>query len=141
MTTKMIPKREEIPDDQKWDLTPLFETVEAWENLYTQLENELEAYLSFKGRLADSLTVLKEALEFHLSVSRQVERLYTYAHLRSDEDKSNQFYLGLYQRAINLFTRTSELSSFITPEIQSIPNETIKKYMALLEQLCLLLLA
>jgi len=130
MAKKMIPKRDEIPDDQKWDLAPLFESVEAWEKLYSQTESELESYLSFKGRLGDSLTVMTEALEFHLSLSRRVEKLYTYAHLKSDEDKSNQFYLGLYQRAINLFTRTSELSSFITPEIQSIPDGTIKKYMA-----------
>jgi oligoendopeptidase F len=130
MAKKMIPERDEIPDDQKWDLTPLFESVEAWEKLYSRTENELESYLSFKGKLGDSLTVLTEALEFHISVSRRVEKLYTYAHLKSDEDKSNQFYLGLYQRVINLITRTSELSSFITPEIQSIPDETIKKYMA-----------
>ena len=51
-------------------------------------------------------------------------------YLALDEDKSNQFYLGLYQRVINLFTRTSELSSFMTPEIQSIPDEIIKNYMA-----------
>ena len=130
MAKKMIPKRDEIPDDHKWDLTPLFETVEAWEKLYHRTENELESYLSFKGRLGHSITVLTEALEFHLSVSRQVEKLYTYAHLKSDEDKSNQFYLGLYQRVINLFTRASELASFITPEIQAIPDETIKEYMA-----------
>jgi oligoendopeptidase F len=128
MAKKMIPKRDEIPDSQKWDLTPLFESVGAWEKVYTQTENELESYLSFKGKLGDSLTVLTGALEFHLSISRRVEKLYTYAHLKSDQDKSNQFYLGLYQRVINLFTRTSELSSFITPEIQAIPDGTIKKY-------------
>ena len=122
MAKKMIPKRDEIPDDHKWDLTPLFEHVESWEKLYTQTENELESYHSFRGRLGVSLTVLTEALEFHLSVSRRVEKLYTYAHLKSDEDKSDQFYQGLYQRAVNLFTRTSELSSFITPEIQSREN-------------------
>ena len=29
-----------------------------------------------------------------------------------DEDKSNQFYLGLHQRALNIHTRASEMASF-----------------------------
>ena len=130
MDQKMIPKREEIPDAHKWDLTPLFESVDTWEKLYAQIENELDLYRSFKGRLGNSLSIFTEALEFHLAVYRRVEKLYTYAHLKGDEDKSNQFYQGLYQRAVNLYTRASELSSFITPEIQSITDGTIKKYMA-----------
>jgi oligoendopeptidase F len=55
--------------------------------------------------------------------------LYTFAHLKSDEDKSNQFYLGLYERALNVHTRSSEMASFMTPEIQSIPEEIILRYL------------
>jgi oligoendopeptidase F len=62
-------------------------------------------------------------------VSRRVEQLYTYAHLKSDEDKSNQFYLGLHQKALNLYTRASEMASFLTPEIQSIPDEVANRYL------------
>ena len=65
----------------------------------------------------------KEAIDFHLSLTRKMESIYTYAHLKSDEDKSNQFYLGLHQRAVNLHARASESASFITPEIQSIPDD------------------
>ena len=58
------------------------------------------------------------------------ERLYTYAHLKSDEDKSNQFYLGLQQRALDVYTRASEMASFMTPEIQSMPDEVVNRYLA-----------
>jgi oligoendopeptidase F len=50
--------------------------------------------------------------------------------LKSDEDKSNQFYLGLHQRALNVFTRVSELASFMTPEIQSLRDDVINGYLA-----------
>ena len=129
MKKKLIPARKDIPDDHKWDLTPLFNNDEDWEVLFGEVEREFESYSDFKGRLKDSLSVFRNAIEFHLMTTRTVEKLYTYAHLKSDEDKSNQFYLGMHQRAINLFTRASEISSFMTPEIQSLPDDVIHAYL------------
>ena len=129
MSSKRIPARKNIPDDDKWDLKPLFQNDEEWEKLFGNVEQQLESYAKFKGRLRDSLAVFKDAIDIHLSITRQVERLYTYAHLKSDEDKSNQLYLGMYQRALNLSTRASEFSSFFTPEIQSLPDDVIAAYL------------
>ncbi|MGD8262498.1 MAG: oligoendopeptidase F [Desulfobacterales bacterium] len=128
MSEKRIPQRKDIPEEQRWNLTPLFESDSAWETLFLEIESELESYSSFRGRLQESVNVFREAIEFHLDITRKIDRVYTYAHLRSDEDKSNQFYLGLHQRAISLFTRASELSSFLTPEIQSLGDEVINLY-------------
>ena len=72
----------------------------------------------------------KKQLNFILGLTRRIEKLYTYAHLKSDEDKSDQFYLGLHQRALNVYTRASEMASFMTPEIQSIPDEVVNRYLA-----------
>ena len=77
----------------------------------------------------DSIATFKEALDFHISLTRKIERIYTYAHLKSDEDKSNQFYLGFHQRALNLHTRASEASSFMTPEIQSITDDQMNSFL------------
>jgi oligoendopeptidase F len=129
MTSQRIPVRKNIPDDCKWDLRPLLQNDEEWEGLFGQVEQKLESYAKFKGRLKDSLAVFKDAIENHLSITRKVDRLYTYAHLKSDEDKSNQFYLGMYQRALNLSTRASELSSFLAPEIQSLSDDVIAAYL------------
>jgi len=129
MSKKLIAERKDVADGDKWVLTPLFETDKAWETLFSDLDKELERYADYRGRLNESVSLFKEALEFHLSLSRRIERLYTYAHLKSDEDKANQFYSGLHQRALNLYTRSSEMASFMTPEIQSIADEIIKRYL------------
>ncbi|UCF92272.1 MAG: oligoendopeptidase F [Desulfobacterales bacterium] len=128
MSEKMIPERKDIPDEDQWDLKPLFDAEEKWEALYAEVEKQIETYHTFKGRLQESLTVFKEALEFHLTVSRNIDKLYTYAQLRNDEDKSNQFYLGMQQRALSLVTRAGELSSFMTPEIQTIRDDIITHF-------------
>ncbi|MCU0844770.1 MAG: oligoendopeptidase F [Spirochaetes bacterium] len=124
-----IPERSDIPDAHKWDLAPLFANEEEWERLFGELEKKVEGYTAYRGRLGESLVVFREALEFDLALSRELERLYTYAHLKSDEDKTNQRYMGLYGRAMNLYNRASELSSFMTPEIQALPDETARAYM------------
>jgi oligoendopeptidase F len=129
MAGKLIPERKSIPQEHRWDLRPLFKTDQKWEILFVDIEHKLESYSKFKGRLKDSLTVFRDAIEFDLSISRELEKLYTYAHLKSDEDKSNQFYLGLHQRAITLVTRASELSSFLTPEIQALADDVITAYL------------
>jgi len=129
MAGKMIPHRSETPAEHKWDLTPLFESDERWEAMFVEVETQLSSYQKYNGRLKESVAIFKKAIEFHLGLSRQIEKLYTYAHLKSDEDKSNQFYLGFHQRALNLLTRSSETASYLAPEIQSIPNEIINRYL------------
>lgn len=127
--TEKIPERSSIPEGHKWDLAPLYPTDQAWESHYGEVEKELPRYGTYRGRLGESAAVLKEAVEFDLGVSRGLEKLYTFAHLRSDEDKSNQRYLGFHQRAMNLYTRASELSSYMTPEIQAMPDDVIAGFL------------
>ena len=130
MSGKPIPERKEIADQDKWDLAALFDSDKLWETMVAELEDELSDFSKYKGRLKDSIAVLKEAVEFHLGFTRRLEKVYTYAHLKSDQDKSNQYYLGFHQKALNLFTRAAETASFMKPEIQAIEDEVINQYLA-----------
>ena len=130
MKTNTIPHRDDIPEAHRWDLTPLFASDEFWQEAFTALEAQIAGYEQFRGKLGESAEGLKAAIDFHLTFQRQIERLYTYAHLRSDEDKSNQQTLGIYRKAVNLHTRAAELSSFMTPEIQAIADEVMQRYLS-----------
>ena len=130
MPGKMIPDRSQIADEHQWDLTPLFESDKSWDQMFADIELELASYAKYKGHLKDSAGFFKEALEFHLGLTRKLERVYTYAHLKSDEDKSDQHYQGFHQKALNLFTRASETASFMTPEIKAIADKVINQYLA-----------
>ncbi len=129
MAVVNIPERREIKNTDKWDLKSLIQSDDDWEKIYKDLESKINGYDSFKGRMGESLETFRNSLEFDINISREVEKIYTYAHLRSDEDKANQFTLAMYQRSVNLYTRISELSSFMTPEIQEIDEAIIKSYM------------
>ncbi|SCX76752.1 oligoendopeptidase F [Desulfoluna spongiiphila] len=128
MTT--IPERHEIPDAHKWDLTPMFADDAAWDALFRETEARIPGYKTYQGRLNESASVLKEAIDYDLSVNRSLELLYTYAHLRNDEDKTNATYDGLFQKAVNLYARIAQASSFFTPEVQAIDETTMKGFLA-----------
>lgn len=128
MTLKNIPERNEIKDTDRWDLTQLMKSDDEWEKRYKDLESKIGGYEIFRGRMGESLQTFKSSIEFDLDISREIENIYTYAHLRSDEDKTNQFTLAMYQRSVNLYTRISEMSSFMTPEIQAIDDAVMNSF-------------
>ncbi|MBU0991489.1 MAG: oligoendopeptidase F [Proteobacteria bacterium] len=128
MTQTSIPKRDAILEKDTWDLTTLFPSDPEWEKAYDALETTISTFEKFAGKLGESANQLKEAILFDMSVSRELDRIYTYAHLKTDEDKKNQLYLGFYQKAMTLYTRISEAASFMIPEIQSIPDDVMKGF-------------
>ena len=130
MTERTIPERDAIPAADRWDLSPLFATDEDWERLFSEVENELAGYDRLRGRLADSAEALGTAIAFHLDLARRLDRVTTYAHLKSDEDRANQRCLGLHQRAVGLSARLAQAASFMTPEIQAIPAPVMDDWLA-----------
>lgn len=129
MGSVSIPERKDVKEEHKWDLSPLFKNEDDWNSLFWDIEGKIGGYNNFYGMMGDSLEKFRGTLEFDLALSRELEKLYTYAHLKSDEDKSNQFYQAMYQRVVNLYTRVSEASSFITPEIQQLDEAMVKGFM------------
>jgi oligoendopeptidase F len=122
--------RGDVQEQDKWDLAPLFKSNEEWETFYSEIEKEADTYSAFEGKLGSSATVFKKALEFDLEISRKCDRLFTYAHLRNDEDKTDTVHQSRYDRAISLHTSVSEKSSFIVPEIQSLDDTTVSAYLS-----------
>ncbi len=128
--SKTIPERKDINPDDTWKLSIFFENDKAWEILFSKTENRVSGYDTYKGKLGESTQLLKTAIEFHLSISRDIENLYVYAHLKNDEDKTQQHYEGCYQSARNLYTRISQAGSFFVPEIQRVEDETMAGFLS-----------
>ena len=129
MASGEIPKRDNVAKEHAWDLAPLFESDRKWELLYQEVEKELSGCGRFKGRLGESAKLLAEAVDFQLEMYRKIDRLYTYAHLKSDQDKSDSSNLGLQDKAVGLHTRAGEMFSFMTPEIQAIADDVMEEYL------------
>ena len=80
-------ERTNVSEDLKWKVSDIFANDEEWDKAYKALEAEYEAFdfSAFKGKLSDKNTLLA-CFRFNDEVSRKIEKLYLYAHMRHDED-------------------------------------------------------
>ena len=130
-----LPLRSEIQDEFKWRLEDIFSSDEQWEEEYQNIKKMIPEISKFKGTLGRSAQDLLEALKFQDQLLLKLDKLYTYAHMRFDQDTTDSFYQALNDRAKSLYTEVSSALSFITPEILSIPEEKITQFIGENEEL------
>ncbi len=126
---QQLPPRSRIRAEDCWDLSSLFADDQSWEKAFARWQKKHSGYERFRGRLHEGAEVLAECLKFDLAVDRLGERLGNYAFLRSAEDTSNSTYQVMCGRFMNAAARMAEASSFIRPEILSLPKKTLKAYL------------
>ena len=120
---KRVPTRDEIPETDRWDLTHLYPDDSAWEAEFAALQARYPGIKDFRGKLAESPAALLAALEFEKSIDQPLARLSTYASLRTSENGADPAFLEREARLQNLNTDIVETCSFLSPELQAVPEE------------------
>lgn len=128
-TAKELPKRSEVPVELTWRLEDIFATDEEWEKEFKQLQQEIPKAEQYKGKLGESADQLYAYLKLEDEIWNRLGKLYTYAHMRYDQDTTNSFYQGLNSQAENLATQASSAMSFAVPEILTIDEERIAAFL------------
>lgn len=124
-----IPARSEVPIADTWDLSHLFPHEAVWETGLKDFETHAARIESFKGMLGASAEQLADALDFMNESGLLEERLAYYAHLRTSEDAGNSEAQGRWARYLAVSARVSAAGSFVTPEIQAIPDDRMKAWL------------
>lgn len=122
---KVVKKREEINLEDKWKLEKIYANEEAWEKDFNILKKESPKLREFAGKLNDKEEILKY-LELNEKVSRLGETLYVYAHMKSDEDTSNQKYQSYMNKIDAFMAEFASYGAFFVPEILALPDGFIK---------------
>lgn len=123
-------KREDIPVEYTWNLSTIFPRDEDWEQTFQDIQKRLPEFEALKETLAQSGKALLKVLQTRDSIYETLERLYTYASMRKDENTTNSTYQGMADRATQLYVRTTTVSSFIEPEILALPQGTLEGYVS-----------
>ncbi len=124
-----VPTRDQIEEQYTWDLTDLFESDAAWESAFDEVEGLVGEFAQYEGELGTNGKTLLAAMEQIEQTSKLFERLYVYAGLKSDEDQGNTTYQALMQRMEGLGTKLSSATAFIDPEILSIPDRKLERFL------------
>lgn len=105
-----------------------FKNDEAFEEALKEVEGYLGKEEQFKGHLADSADTLCDALALEDEIGTKLEKVYVYAHLKQDQDTSNDKYTGFESRAHQLIIKISSAWSFLVPEILQIDEDKLQSF-------------
>lgn len=132
---KKLPTRNEIQEELTWRLEDIYETDAKWEEEYKKILELIPSISDFKGKLGESSTTLLNALKRQDEIYFLLGKLYTYSHMRYDQDTTNSTYQALDDRAKNLYTKVSSAMSYFVPELLTINDETLKNFLSENEEL------
>ena len=125
------PRRERstIPDRDKWDLTPLYASDEAWKQEKTRLIGQIPSINAFKGTLVRSSKQLRTSLDTVTGLTKDLVRLHSYACMKSDQDTRESGFLAMVQEVSQVYSDFSAAASFIEPEILRMEPGSIETFL------------
>ncbi|MFV0343220.1 MAG: hypothetical protein ACK5JH_10095 [Anaerocolumna sp.] len=129
MESKVLPGRDQVEDKYKWAIEDLFPNDEAWKQEFDSTKVLMQKVDGYKGKLGESSKNLTEFLKLEDEIAYHVERIYVYANQKYHEDTSVSKYQGLSDQAGNLSVQFDTKTSFVIPEILTIPEERIKAFL------------
>ncbi|MHB8621318.1 MAG: oligoendopeptidase F, partial [Chloroflexota bacterium] len=130
MPAAALPARSEIATELTWDLESIYPTVEAWEDDFRKLTGRLPELEACQGTLGQAAGRLLACLTLRDELEVLLGRLFSYAHMKHDEDNTRAAYQALHDRIMGLYARYAATASFITPEIVAIAPETLASFKA-----------
>ncbi|WP_342026007.1 oligoendopeptidase F [Cytobacillus pseudoceanisediminis] len=116
-TVKKLPARNEISPEDTWRLEDIFPSDEDWDKEYNEVQKLIPNAGKYQGRLGESAETLYEALQFQDHILSRLGKLYTYAHMRYDQDTTNSFYQSMDDKIKNLYSEAASVLAYIVPEL------------------------
>ena len=126
----MVLQRNEINEKDTWDLSTIFETDQKWEEELALLTEDTKEAARLEGHLLDSAESLLNITERFLDLSRRLEKLYVYAHMKNDQDTRVAKYQEYYAKAMTLYSQLDQVFSFYEPEFMAITEEQYQNFLA-----------
>ena len=129
MSKNQLQNREQMDPAFQWDLTSFFPSDEAHEEAFQAASAAIKELKNFQGTLANSSQQLLTAIEAILDVRRQVMNIYVYAHLKNDQDQSNDTYQTMEARGLQLFAQYGQEIAYFEPELMAIEPTKLASFM------------
>ena len=126
----MAKQRNEIEEKYTWDLTTIFLTDEAFEAELAQVSEEVKKAASLAGHLLDSADSLLTTTEIQLDLMRRIEKLYSYAHMKNDQDTRVAKYQEYQAKGMTLYSEFGQSFAFYEPEFMAITEEQYQAFLA-----------
>ena len=122
-------ERKDVAENLKWKLTDIFPDDDAWEAEFKAIDEEYSNFdfAQYKGKLQNKADLLAY---FTMSdtLSRRIEKLYLYAHMRHDEDVRISKYTSANARVSMLISRLFAQMSYVDPELTALDDSVLQSF-------------
>lgn len=130
----MTKERNQVPLEDKWNVEALYPNYDAWlKDLAVQQRNNQTPrwpeISNLQNQLGKGPEVCKTLFDHLFSLDRALTKLYTYAHLRHDENIADNTHKEGLSRIMSLLHEFSQAVSWIEPEFLSLSDETLDSYL------------
>ena len=125
----MAKQRNEIEEKYTWDLSTIFPTDEDFEAELAQVSKELKKATGLAGHLLDSADSLLTTTEVQLDLMRRIEKLYSYAHMKNDQDTRVAKYQEYQAKGMTIYSEFGQAFAFYEPEFMAITEEQYQAFL------------
>lgn len=120
--------RDDIPDKYKWNLNDIYPDWDAWQADMQNLQGLMAEYTALKGTLANGPDVILKANQLSDEMGMIAYKAFRYPGLASSLDSRDNDMRAKLQQVQILFAQFSMATSWFTPELLTIPWETMEKW-------------
>jgi oligoendopeptidase F len=122
-------KRQDVDQEQTWDLTALFETRDDWERELKAVKEDLPKVTQYKGKLGNSAAELLESLEAREKLLERLNLVSMYADLRQSVDHSDSERQKDAALASDAQSIVNAELAFAETEIIKLPNGKLESFL------------
>ncbi len=129
-----VKERSEMPIKDCWNTAALYqESADFEKDLTTWSRSNQTPHYPELGASSFNLTNTKDVkklLDLYMQMDRNLSKVYTYAHLKHDEDVSEENAKKGYMSAVRAAHAFREETSWIEPALLQLPQESLDKILA-----------
>ncbi len=123
-----VPERHELLDQDKWDLSRIYKSVQEWQDDFEKLDSMIKPVEEYRGKL-NSAVEAAEFLTKETELERLAHQLYVYAHLKADENTADSENQAREQQIRQKLSELSGRLAWARPELLNHSEEELREWM------------
>ena len=120
-----IKERREVPKEFQWNLERIFKTDEEFQKEIKAVRKQIDEFAKLEGHTTENAKTFYRSITAGNEIERRLNKLYTYASMKSDEDVANTENQAKKEQVVNLYNYASSKMYFQTPELLNTEKEVI----------------
>ncbi|TFJ93547.1 oligoendopeptidase F [Lentibacillus salicampi] len=122
--------RFEVPEEQTWDLTDLFQSHDEWEKELSAIQANVSDVTQYKGRLVANAENLLNGLKAQENFEKRLIRVATYANLKSSADGADPENQADSAKVSSVLATIGAKLAFVENELLALSNDVIDYFIS-----------